>query len=275
LNNFPILQYYFANSNFIGIGHIIMTAPPASGNWTEYFHVRSLHGNDNDRNSSVHSHIWSSPDVEHNEKMKQLLSEEDAIVLAADACHKIIVLHSFKSFNTAATSGTSLLVPAENRMVCLVGDGRDVPVIRVVEGCLTATYSGATPGVDELMACTTVDDVEALSAPDGGTDTAPDNYHGSVTFWAAPWLAHAVMTAGTQCPHELIPIVIKAASAFGKEHGVTKEVLDSTTMDFVQWAWLVGAGNITEIKVSFDASIQSVDYRNDRHSWLEYYVPDF
>ena len=253
------------HSELEDISSFIMTAPPAPGNWTEYFHVRSLPGNDNDRNSSMHSHIWSSPDAEHNEKMKQLLSEEDAIVLAADACQKIIVLHSFKNFGTDATSTS--LKPAENRIVCLVGGGRDVPVIRVVEGWLTAPYCGATPGVDELMACTTVDDVEALSAPDGGTDTAPDNYHGSVTFWAAPWLAHAVMNAGTQCPHELIPIAIKAASAFGKEHGVT-------AVDFVQWAWLVGAGNITEIKTSFDASIQFVEYRNDKHSsCLEPFLP--
>ena len=220
-------------------------------NWTQYF--RSLPGCDQgNRNSTPHSQIWS-PDTQNDEKIQFLLSNKNAIILAADSDKKIIALHSFKKLSNGLHPAA-----AADRIVCLVGGGRDVPVIHVVEGSLTAPCSGATPGVDELKACTTANDIRALElpAPDTDTDAATSNYRGSATFFAAPWLAQAVMEATTHDPHELIPIVMDAAIAFafdkkhrGNRASATKAA--DSVGEFVQWAWLVGAGKITNVETCF------------------------
>lgn len=196
--------------------------------------------------------------------MRYLLTgENNAIILAADANHDIIALHSFKN---DIYDG---LDQAEDWIVCLVGGGRDVPVIHVIEKSLTTSCSGVTPGVEELMSCTTAYQVRGLPAPDA--DTVADNYHGSATFCADPWLAYAVMKARTCHPHELIPIAIDAALAFDKKHR-----RDSTCAtkaadcigNFVQWAWLVGARKISNVETRFSiyAQRRGKTYGNEMES---------
>ena len=194
-----------------------------------------------------------------------LSSKNNAIILAADADQKIMALHSFKSISYG-------LNQAADGIVCLVGGGRDVPVIHVIEKSLTNTCIGATPGVDKLLACTTANDVRTLLAPDADT-AAANNYRGSATFCAAPWLAHSVMKARTHDPHELIPIAIDAALVFDNKHrGDSTHVsrAEDSVGDFVQWAWLIGGGGITKIEVchhfSIDMNICIDAYRNEMES---------
>jgi hypothetical protein len=218
--------------------------PDRPQNWTDYF--LSLPGYDQgNRDSTLHSQIWS-PDAQPCKKMHHLLSSENnAIILAADADRKIIALHSFNNIG--------------NSLVCLVGGGRDAPVIRVIEGSLTAPCSGATPRVEELMACTAAKDVDNTTAA-----PANNNYQGSATFLGAPWLTLAVMKARTRHPHKLIPIAIDAARAC--DYTIAKLALDSVE-NFVQWAWLVGAGKITNIEVphfSIDMDFSIKAYRNEK-----------
>ena len=114
--------------------------------------------------------------------------------------------------------------------------------------------------VAAVMACTAAKDVDNTTA-----SPANNNYQGSATFLGAPWLTLAVMKARTRHPHELIPIAIDAARAC--DYTIAKLALDSVG-NFVQWAWLVGAGKITNIEVphhfSIDMDFSIKAYRNEK-----------
>ena len=228
--------------------------PDLPENWSDYYSSFLSCEKGNNCDSTLHSQIWS-PNAPHFEKIQYLLSnEKNAILFAADADKKIITLHSFKKI--------------DNGLVCLVGGGRDVPVIRVVEESLTAPCNGATPDMDVLLSCTTAEDVDTADAA-----PANHNYQGSATFLGVPWLALAVMKARTHHPRKLIPIAIDAAKSFLKKHNVNSTIrtrVKDSVRDFVQWAWLVAEGNITNIEVcsrfSIDADICSKNYRSERES---------
>jgi hypothetical protein len=131
---------------------IIATQP----NWTNWFvnHPSNDAGN---RNLRAFSNTLNA-DFSNDAKLKDLIEENDTVILAADANKKLAVFHSPKNFGGTRTR-------PDNKVACLIGLGnKATPVILDLESALQSVRI-RVPGVLELSGCTTAEEVAALAAP--------------------------------------------------------------------------------------------------------------
>ena len=131
---------------------IIATQP----NWTNWFvnHPSNDAGN---RNLRAFSNTLDA-DFSNDAKLKDLIEENDTVILAADANKKLAVFHSPKNFSGTRTR-------PDNKVACLIGLGnKATPVILDLESALQSVRI-RVPGVLELSGCTTAEEVAALAAP--------------------------------------------------------------------------------------------------------------
>ncbi len=126
-----------------------------------------------------------------------------------------------------------------------------------------------TPTLEELAACITAQNVRDLPLPDNDPDEdGVFSYKGSNTLLPAPWLRDTLMNAGTDCPFELIPMVIIAAKAYDDLHPDLDELSKASVHaeDFCCWAWGAGANRVKETKLNINADDGELEaYRLTRH----------
>ncbi len=158
---------------------------------------------------------------------------------------KLLTFHSFKN-----AGGTLLCL--DNKLMCLLGTGASATAIEVNFKELMANCNLVTPTIEELSKCKTASKVSELEAPN---KTGLVTYPGSASFLAAPWLVNTVMAANSSDPFHLIAIVNAAAKNFDEEHDADAEYITKATdnaVDFILWAWGVGAGRVTKTSFSIN-----------------------
>lgn len=180
-------------------------------------------------------------DIPFGEKLRALTEDPDTVILAAGNKNQVIVFHSpcnfgGKRFRTA------------NKVGALMGFGPVAGSVIVDENTLTAECEIVSPTIDELVACSTAAEVEALPIPSArGAVT----FQGSATYLPAPFLRDAIINLGSSKPSEIIPVAVAAAKEFDRTHANDPDLPDHDEAmkhveAFVMWVWGVGVGRITE-----------------------------
>lgn len=213
---------------------IIATQP----NWTNWFvnHPSNDAGN---RNLRAFSNTLDA-DFSNDAKLKDLIEENDTVILAADANKKLAVFHSPKNFGGTRTR-------PDNKVACLIGLGnKATPVILDLESALQSVRI-RVPGVLELSGCTTAEEVAALAAP--GEDEII-GMEGSAVYIPGPVLRNVIIEAASKDPFELIPLISQAAKAFDEANEGAKAVEHAD--DLCAWIYGVKAGLIPETRYSVD-----------------------
>ena len=125
-------------------------------NWSDYFMSRPDNEKGN-RNTAIYSSAWA-PTKSHAAKLSLLINDPNSVILAGDSGQGIIILHSFKNL------GGTILAPAD-KFVCLIGSNQTAPIVIVNEIALASTCDIVTPSAEDILACTTVEELLVLTAP--------------------------------------------------------------------------------------------------------------
>ena len=142
------------------------------------------------------------------ENVQSLVEEIDAVISAADANNKIMILHSPKNF------GGTRLRP-DDTVVCMQGLGTYTMYVHINLRTALVDCQIVVPVVTDLFDWETANDVANIPAP---KEDGLIGFESSAVFMPAPVLWNAILTSGTNKPFELIPIITDAARNFYSEH---------------------------------------------------------
>ena len=145
-------------------------------NWSDWF--INLPSNDaGNQNFQAFSDSLSSGESEAA-KLLQVTEEIDTVILAANASREVMMLHSPRNFGGTRTR------PA-NKLICMLGMGPQAVCVLVDLNSALANCDIIVPTANELLACTTVQEVEAIAPPARALRNAND-FEGSAVFIPGP-----------------------------------------------------------------------------------------
>ena len=159
-----------------------------SPTWKAFFNSRNTNRDGNKR-PAAYLTAWNN-DTTTEAKLSILTNNPNLALLAGESGNGIIILHSFKNL------GGSIFAPA-NKYVCLLGANQTAPIVVVNEIGLANTCDIVTPSADDILACTTLEELLDLSAPLVKENEDTINFHGSNTFLPCPWLLNTIINART------------------------------------------------------------------------------
>lgn len=209
-----------------------------STTWSQHF--KSLPSNDQGNKDSASFSQATFSNLERKERLRNLTESQEYVIATAEGTKKVQLIHSPKN-----VGGTR--IRPEHKVLGLIGTSDGSVGVIVDHESLTNECEIRTPKIEDIKACSTAEEIGALTAPRNGAAT----YTGSAAFLMAPFLVEAILDADTTDPYELILVANSAAAAFNTLHENDDEFEDATSHaeDFSLWAWGVAAGRITETKV--------------------------
>ena len=232
-----------------------------SPTWKAFFSSRASNAAKN-KTPAAYLSAWSN-DTTSEAKLSLLTNDPDTVVLAGDNGNGIIILHSFKNL------GGTILAPSE-KLVCLLGTNQTAPVVIVNEVVLANTCDIITPSAEDILACTTLEELLDLNPPLLENIEDNINFHGCNTFLPPPWLLNTIAEAKTDDPYKLILAVKAGAHLFN----TTQQANDpnytpntATTVErFAMWAWGIKNAHIPPTNFFFDPNDEEADaHHNTRH----------
>ncbi len=184
-------------------------------------------------------------------------------LLSGEAGNGIIILHSFKNL------GGTIFAPAK-KIVCLIGTNKNAPIVIVNEVVLTNTSNIVTPTAEDILPCTTLEELLNLTAPLAKDNEDTINFNGTNTFLPCPWLLDTIMEARTDDPLKLILAAKEGAIQFNaSQQASDPDYMPNTAQTvekFVMWAWGIKHNRIPPTSYFFDPNNEDVDaYHNTRH----------
>ena len=171
-------------------------------------------------------------------KLKDLVEDIDTVILAADANKNVALFHSLKNFGGTRTR-------PDDKVACLIGLGNKATAVLLDLNSAFQSIRIRVPGVLELAACNSAEDVANLQAPE---EDAVLGFEGSAVYIPGPVLRNIIIESTSRDPFELIPILAQAAKAFDQEHAGAKAVEHAD--DLCAWLYGVKAGLISETRYS-------------------------
>ena len=92
-------------------------------------------------------------------KLRQVMEEMDTVILAANSSNRIMLLHTPKNFGGTRTR-------LANKLFCMLGMGPQAVSILVNLNLVLANCNIIMPTVNELLGCTTAQEVKDIPIPD-------------------------------------------------------------------------------------------------------------
>lgn len=229
-------------------------------NWSDWF--INLPSNDaGNQNFQAFSDSLSSGETEAA-KLLQVTEEIDTVILAANASREVMMLHSPRNFGGTRTR------PA-NKLICMLGMGPQAVCVLVDLNSALANCDIIVPTANELLACTTVQEVEAIAPPARALRNAND-FEGSAVFIPGPLFRNAIIASGTTNPLQLIPLITATARAFevrvNDEGIVCNGDPVSHASNIHSWLFGVSQGTIGETRYSvLPDDVEVMRFNNERH----------
>ena len=230
-------------------------------NWKDFFAARESNSRGN-KNPAVFLSAWSNS-YSLEAKLQLLTNDPNMAVLAANSGHEIMIFHSFKNL------GGTIFSPAD-KVACLLGGTRMAPVIVVNEVPLTDDLEIMTPSPEDILACTTIEELMDLDAPLAEANEDTITYRGGNTFLPPPWLLDTIFEANSDNPLTLI-LAAKAGAARFNERQLAADPTytpntDITLNEFVMWAWAIPRNLVSPTKYFLDPYDSDLDnHQASRH----------
>ena len=152
-------------------------------------------------------------------KLKDLVKDIDTVILAADVNKNVALFHSLKNFGGTRTRPV-------NKVACLIGLGNKATAVLLDLNSAFQSIRIRVPGVLELAACDSAEDVANLQAPE---EDAVLGFEGSAVYIPGPVLRNIIIESTSRNPFELIPILAQAAKHSTKNMREQKQLNMLTT----------------------------------------------
>ena len=237
---------------------IIMNLAPS---WKAYFAARESNARGN-QNPLAYLTAWSH-ETTPKAKLHLLNNDPDTAILAGDSGQGIMILHSFKNL------GGSILSPPD-KFVCLVGGTRMAPIVIANDTAISESIELVTPSAEDILACTTVEELLDLHPPLVEENPDTITFRGSNTFLPPPWLLDTIFNARSDNPYELILAAKAGATSFNNVQLAANPNYiahtDVTLNEFAMWAWATKRDLIPPTGYYLDPNDEDIDnYHNLRH----------
>ena len=144
-----------------------------------------------------------------------------------------MMLHSPRNFGGTRTR------PA-NKLICMLGMGPQAVCVLVDLNSALANCDIIVPTANELLACTTVQEVEAIAPPARALRNAND-FEGSAVFIPGPLFRNTIIASGTTNPLQLIPLITATARAFEVRVNDEEESSATETQSATQATFTLGS----------------------------------
>ncbi len=232
-----------------------------SPTWKAFFNSRATNA---DGNKSPVSYLsaWNN-DTSPEAKLTLLTNDPRLAVLAGEPGNGINILHSFKNL------GRTILAPA-NKIACLIGSNQTAPIVILNDIALVDTCDIVTPSADNILGCTTLEELLDLAAPLVETTEDTITFRGINTFLPCPWLLDTIINVRTDDPFKLILAVKEGAALFNATQQETIPDYTPNTAhtveQFAMWAWGIKKGIIPPTTFFFDPNDDDAEtYHIARH----------
>ena len=195
---------------------------------------------DGNRNMATFSNIFKAGSS-RGENVQSLVEEIDAVISAADANNKIMILHSPKNFGGTRSR-------PDDKVVCVLGLSAHATYVHINLRTALVDCQIVVPTGTDLSDCKTANDTEKSPASE---EDGLIGFEGSAVFMPDPVLRNAILPSGTHEPFELIPIVTDAARDFDSEHeedAMMTNLALAHADDLNAWLYGVKMGSINETR---------------------------
>ena len=210
--------------------------------WSNWF-VNHASNNAANQNLKAFSKILN---LNNNDatKLRQLVKEIHAVILAADTSKRIMILHSPKNFGGTQTQ-------PKNKVVCMLGMGTQSVSVLVNLNLALANCNIIVPTIDKLLRFKTAQEVEDIPIP---ATNGLVGFEGSAIFIPGPFLQDAIITLNSNDPFDLIPLMNSRARDFEtKVADILAEMNGNPVShadDLNTWLYGIKQGTIPETRYS-------------------------
>ena len=254
----PILPIPISRSKIHSNSIITMNLAPT---WKAYFAARESNARGN-QNPLAYLTAWSH-ETTPKAKLHLLNNDPDTAILAGDWGQGIMVLHSFKNL------GGSILSPPD-KYVCLLGGTRMAPIVIANDVAISESIELLTPAAEDILACTTVEELMDLHPPLVEENPDTITFRGSNTFLPPPWLLDTIFNARSDNPYELILAAKAGSTSFNTTQLAANPNYiahtDVTLNEFAMWAWATKRNLIPPTGYYLDPNDDDMDnYHALRH----------
>ena len=198
------------------------------------------------------------------ERIKALAEENDVIILLTNQLKGISLIHS--PTNLGGTRSRP-----ENKIVALQCLSNDTGAILIDRISATKAIQVTVPKGEDILKCTTVADLENLTAPGSRTIT---NLDCTPCLFPAPYETDIILQSGTNDCFEFIPALVHGAKAFDKAKKDDSLIQKASEHVFhsIRWLWANGKGLIEATKYAIDNDDEQMKaYKKDLHE--KYILP--
>jgi hypothetical protein len=153
----------------------------------------------------------------------------------------------------------------ENKIVALQGLSNDAGAILIDHISATKAIQVTVPKGEDILKCTTIADLENLTATGSRTIT---NFDCTPCLFPAPYETEIILKTGTNDCFELILALVHGAKTFDEANKEISSIQKASEHVFhsIRWLWANGKGLIEATKYVIDNDDKEMKaYKKDRH----------
>ena len=164
--------------------------------WKAFFASRDTNIEGNQNQAAYHT-AWLASNTTEAAKLQLLTNDPNTVIFAGCSAGTIMIFHSFKHL------GGTILAPSD-KFVCLFGSNHMAPIVIVDEFAVIRPCNMNTPTANDILACTTIQELLDLPKPSNPDEGDDGNYCGLTSFLPSPWLVDCIADACSDEPYKLI-----------------------------------------------------------------------